>query len=125
MTKASTLLLYWCTLVALFLSLSGFLTVKTTQGIVFQFLFLPITLYFLFSAFRNLKSRTLDVNLSGRTTSIVVFVIIFAILLGLAIRNILAQPRLKSEQIKSSQEVEESVKSEKDTPLIFKREEDK
>ena len=125
MTKASTLLLYWCTLVALFLSLSGFLTVKNTEGIVFQLLFLPITLYFLFSVFRNLKSRTLDVNLSGRTTSIVVFVIIFAILLGLAIRNILAQPRLKSEQVKSSQEVEESVKSEKDTPLIFKREENK
>ena len=123
MTKTSTLLLYYCTLVALFLSLSGFLTVKTTEGIVFQLLFLPITLYFVFSVFRNLKSHTLDVNLSGRTTAIVVFLIIFAILLAVSIKNILAQRRLNNEQVKSSQSIQKPESSDKDNTLIIKQEE--
>jgi len=123
MTKASTLLLYYCTLFALFLSVSGFLTAKTSEGLIFQALFLPITLYLLVSVFRNLKSRTLDVNLSGRTTAIVIFLIIFAILLAISVKNILTQRRLNSEQVKSSQTIQNTESSDKDNILIIKKKE--
>lgn len=123
MSKASTLLLYYCTLIALFLSVSGFLTARTTESLIFQVMFLPITLYFLIGVFRNLKSKTLDVILSGRSTAIAVFIIIFTILLALAAKNILGQPGPNTEQVKSSQTTEKPESSEKDNTLIIPREE--
>lgn len=122
MSKASTLLLYYCAVIALFLSASGFLTAKSTEGYAFQLLFLPITLYFVFAVVRNLKSRSLDVTLSGRTVAVIIFLIIFAILMGFAIRNILTLRGSNNEQVKSSQTVDMPESSDKDNVLIIKKE---
>ena len=114
MSKTSNLLLYYCTVIALFMSVSGFLTSGGGDGLIFQFLFLPITLYFVFGVIRNLKSHTVDVNLNGRTTAMVVFSVIFLILLALAVKNIV--------QLKSPQPTQIPEKSEENT-LIIKPEE--
>jgi hypothetical protein len=118
----SILFLYWCTAVAVFLSVSGIITSQSSEGLIFQFFFLPITLYFVVSAIRNLKSQTLDVNLSGRKTTIIVFLVIFLFLTALAVKNILAARTPIGEQNKSPESGEGTSNSIKDDSLIFGQE---
>jgi hypothetical protein len=125
MSKASTLLLYYCTIISLFLSVSGIVAAQSSDSLIFQAIFLPVTVYFLISIFRNLKSHTLDVNLSGRTTVLTIFILIFAVLLFFAVKNIQAKAGTNNEQENSSQAPVSTEESEKDTPLIYTQKEAK
>ena len=91
MTKASSVLLYYCTLFAVFISVSGFISAQKTGAYPFQLVFLPVTLYFLASSVRRIGGGAPDVSLSGRKTSLIAAAIIFLILLGIAIKNIYVQ----------------------------------
>jgi len=62
MTKSGSLLLFWVTLLAVFISLTS-VTVKTAlPGQVFQILFIPVTIYLVYTLVNNWTSHTPALN---------------------------------------------------------------
>jgi hypothetical protein len=130
MSKVSNIFFYYCTIVALFITVSGFLASKALEGHAFQLIFLPITLYFVFAVMRNLaawvrKSKTgptLDVTLSGKKAVIVAFFIIFLTLLTIAIKNIFLSKGSKIEHNTPPLVTENSQSLDKEHVLVFKAE---
>lgn len=65
MTKSGSLLLFWVTLLAVFISLTS-VTVKTAlPGQIFQILFIPVTIYLVYTLVNNWTSHTPALNFQG------------------------------------------------------------
>ena len=84
---ASKIFLFLVTTTAVFISTSGFLT-SGSQSVLFQLLFLPVTLYLLYTSFAAIKYTRLDVVLSGRKLGLLFYLIIFSVLAIMAVGNI-------------------------------------
>src|SRR4030042_7202529 len=129
MNKVSAVFLYYCTLFAVFPSVSGFLASRTSPDApLFQLIFVPITLYLLFTSFKTTKdlvakgkSAVLDVNLSGRKTSLAVFFLVFALLLGIALKNIFFPSPVDSVLKNSPIVVDNTENTDKSNALVFKK----
>jgi len=129
MSKASAIFLYYCTLIAVFMSVSGFLASRTSPDApLFQLIFIPITLYFIFTSFKTTKglvgkehSAIFDVGLSGRKTSLVVFFLLFAVLLGIAVKNIFFSKSIENDVNTAPIVVQNTDNSAKENALVFKK----
>lgn len=103
----SKLFLFYSAILAVFITVSGLLTLKDVNGALFQLAFLPVTLFFLWAVvkeivnvFKKDKKKTTDyaVSLGGKKTEIVLGVLVFAFLTGLAAKNIFLNKSTTSEQ---------------------------
>lgn len=77
--------LYVCTLIALFISISGVASVRSALGLVFPILFFPVTGYLLYATISQIRNprKTAAVSLTAHPVAMVViffllFVVIFA-----------------------------------------------
>lgn len=84
---ASKIFLFVITAAAIFISISGFLT-SGGQNIVFQLLFLPVTLYLIHASFVVIKYSNFDVVLSERKGGLFFYLVIFFALAIIAISNV-------------------------------------
>ncbi len=62
MTKVSTLFLLWVTLLALFVSITGLQAQVDLPARIFQILFIPVTLFLIFSLLKHIVSHTPALN---------------------------------------------------------------
>lgn len=90
MRVTAKIFLYYCTLFAIFLGLSGFLSSRTAFGLATQGLFLPVLAYFLFASIAALRKRSLDVTFEQKRLHIVIALILFIILISISLTNILS-----------------------------------
>lgn len=89
-TKISTkIFLYFCTLAALFVSVSGFLTARGIEAYIFQLVFLPVTLFLLISTIKSLVNKNYSIGINISVNKAVVFTVLFIILSGISIKSIL------------------------------------
>lgn len=84
---ASKIFLFLVTAAAIFISISGFLT-SGGQNIIFQLLFLPVTLYLIYASFAVIKYLNLEVVLSERKGGIFFYLVIFFALAVIAVSNV-------------------------------------
>lgn len=71
------LFLYFCTLLSVLVSLSGFLSIKTINDLPFHLLFLPITLYLVITSFKSPS----HLFIPSHKKSLAFFLSVFVILL--------------------------------------------
>ncbi|KKU10506.1 MAG: hypothetical protein UX13_C0010G0006 [Candidatus Woesebacteria bacterium GW2011_GWB1_45_5] len=79
MRIASAIFLFYCTLVAVFLAVSGLLTTKGGLGFGTQVFFLPVFLYFLFAGIAGLRGK-LDLTFEGKKVHLMIAIVLFIIL---------------------------------------------
>lgn len=84
---ASKIFLFLVTAAAIFISVSGFLT-SEGQNFVFQFLFLPVTLYLIYTSFSAIKSSSPEVVFSEKKGGAFFYLIIFFTLVIIAVGNV-------------------------------------
>jgi len=84
---ASKIFLFIITAAAIFISISGFLT-SGGQNIVFQLLFLPVTLYLIHASFVAIKYSNFEVVLSERKGGLFFYLIIFFALAIIAVSQV-------------------------------------
>lgn len=84
---ASKIFLFLVTAAAIFISISGFLT-SEGQNIVFQLLFLPVTLYLIYASFAVIKYSNLEVVLSEKKGGLFFYLVIFFALAIIAVSNV-------------------------------------
>lgn len=90
------ILLFYCTLLALFMNISGLAAAKQTQDYLLQAVFLPITLFLIFSSFKTLTAQKKEKNQgvvpAGKPiTAIVLFS--FLLFLAFVARQTVSQPQ--------------------------------
>lgn len=121
----SKFLLYYSTLSALFLTLSGFLSVKHIENASFQLIFLPVTMFLFLETSKNLKSSLRKEDSTQNKESIknttswkkyIVFIVVFIILLGIGINNIFISSKGNKAQNTPTDATQSS------TPIIFEGE---
>ena len=113
------ILLYYSTVASLFLTLSGFISVKEIKNASFQLIFLPITMYLFLSASQEIKA-----NLRGEATPdetgpsgkkkkgvIMFFSILFLILISIGTLNLVQPNSLNNKPTPPP--------AQNSTPLIF------
>jgi len=83
MRLVSTIFLFYCSLVAVFLAVSGLLTSKGAFGIATQVIFLPVFLYFVWALILALRGR-LDLSLEGKRIQLIIAFVIFLVLITLS-----------------------------------------
>jgi hypothetical protein len=113
------LLLYYSAFAALFITISGFLSVKKVENASFQLIFLPVTMYLFLEVSRDLKKNLYKGKVTikekdpktKKRTSFYIFFIIYMILVGIGVNNIISA---RGESVDIQKTVDES------TPLIFK-----
>jgi hypothetical protein len=87
-------LLYYCTLFALFVTASGLVTTRTTEWLISQAIFLPVTAFLVISTiseFRGIKKLGRDssgVLISHKNKKLIVVFLLFLVLVSIAIVNL-------------------------------------
>jgi len=113
------ILLYYSAFAALFITISGFLAVKRVENASFQLIFLPVTMYLFLEVSKDIKSRldkrvqalAIDQPQKGGKASFIVFMIIYIVLIGMGVNNIISA---KNDSESTLPPTDAS------TPLIFK-----
>lgn len=90
MRIASAIFLFYCTLVAVFLAVSGLLTSSGGLGFGAQVFFLPVFLYFLFAGIGALRGK-LDLTFENKKAHLVIGIVIFLILITFSYLRIQGQ----------------------------------
>lgn len=88
---AGQLLLYFCTILAVFITVSGIVIATTMQGFLLQLLFLPITLFLVKSSFDQIirkKSSAPNITLKRSKSFFATSAIIFFLLMFIGIRSV-------------------------------------
>jgi uncharacterized protein YgiM (DUF1202 family) len=84
---ASKIFLFLVTATAIFISASGLLTSKG-QNIIFQLLFLPVTLFLIYSSLTALRQSSLEVVLSEKKSGLLLYSVIFFVLVIVGVNNV-------------------------------------
>lgn len=99
------LFLAYCTLLALFISLSGFVSAKETQDLLLQSAFLPVTLFLVYSFFKSFSNPgkneinpTPPSSKESRKTVIIITTIFF-ILIVVGGRKVISPPKKEINKI--------------------------
>src|SRR5579872_1543595 len=74
----------YCGVAAILITIATALTATNIVTIIFIILFIPVSSYFLISAFNSDP----EINLMPRKSEIIIIVIIFAVLLGIGFKNL-------------------------------------
>lgn len=82
------MLLVYCTLVAFFVVISGFLKAQSNAALITQAFFLPVALYFLFTSFKTIRGKSFDSEIGTTKLHIILALSIFTVLTAIAIANI-------------------------------------
>jgi Bacterial SH3 domain len=105
----SKVFLLYSAVLAVFITVSGILTLKDINSALFQLAFAPVTLYFLWAVVKEIinlfkkdkkKSTDYSVSVTGKKTEVILGILAFALLLGLGIKNIFFNTNTVSEQNK-------------------------
>lgn len=95
MKISAKILLYYCTLLSLALLASSFLA--KDKNPVFQLIFLPVAIYFVYKFITNFKNKNHDAeNVLKRRTILIGYAVLFIGLTGAALGTIYANPKLLS-----------------------------
>lgn len=73
-----------CALLATLVSISGFVVAKQPRDYIFQLVFLPVTVYLVYSVF-----QPVEVSLSDKKTAVMIVTAGFVILVSLGVLRIL------------------------------------
>ncbi len=88
-------LFYYCFALALFISISGILSIQNFEGFIYQILFLPVTFYFAYYFFRSLimkkpiPSFAFVSNFKVLTVASIIFFILLTYALVKTTQNVL------------------------------------
>ena len=85
------LLLYFCTLLAVFITISGIVIAKTMEGFLLQLLFFPITIFLVKSSFDQIfrkKNIAPNITLKRSKSFFATSMIIFFLLMFIGIRSV-------------------------------------
>lgn len=88
---AGQLLLYFCTILAVFITISGIVIAKTMQGFLLQLLFFPITLFLVKSSFDQIflkKNNAPNITIKRSKSFFLTSTIIFFLLMFIGIRSV-------------------------------------
>jgi len=100
------ILLFYCTLLAMFMNTSGLVAAKQTQDYLLQAVFLPVTLFLIFSSFKTLtarkKEKKQEIVPAGKPIAAIVL-FSFLLLLALVARQAVSQPQEIISPLSSSQ----------------------
>lgn len=90
---SKTILLYYSLFLAIFISASGIVASKSSNDLLFQLVFFPVTLYLLFTATANIRQKKQSDHpfLSSKKASIVA--LLFFFLLGVGVFQILTNSK--------------------------------
>lgn len=111
------ILFYYCTALALFISISGIVSSRSTSQLLMQLIFLPVTIYFCYSLIVQLtkKEKTSTDDAKIKRASVVFSILLLATFLTINIINIVNK---STKSIKTvSKNVPESKP--KPTPVSF------
>lgn len=111
---ASKIFLFLVTAIAIFISISGFLT-SGGQNIVFQLLFLPVTLYLVYSSFVVIKHSNLEVVLSQKKGGLFFYLVVFFALAIIAVNNF---AKLRQKETPTTSEEETKILTLSPTPTV-------
>lgn len=105
------ILLFYCTLLAMFMNISGLAAAKQTQDYLLQAVFLPVTLILIFSSFKTLtarkKEKKQEIVPAGKPIAAIAL-FSFLLFLAFAARLAVSQPK----------EIISPVSSSRNTPSI-------
>ena len=82
MKLTAKILLVYCTLTAVFITVSGFIAAKNTSDYLFQLIFLPVTLYFVV---KTLRMKNSDIDLTEKQPELIISIVLLIILLAICI----------------------------------------
>lgn len=88
MRIVARIFLFYCTLVATFLSISGFLNARSNFELITQAFFLPVTLYFIIASISSITKGEEEVTLEGKRVYLIISFVILMLLSGISIFNI-------------------------------------
>lgn len=126
-TFAARFILFYSTILAIFIVVSGILTLKSIEQALFQLAFLPVALYLLFTMGKEIKRMikkqepSSHVSLSGRKTEFIAGIIIFIALLIIGVKNLSST---SSAQNTRTETKENTVKSAESDPIVFEKKEE-
>ena len=92
--------MYLCTVLALFISISGIIMVQSLEGTIIQIMFLPITIYFVISSIKQLFYKghsSPNITLKSSKSFFITAVLVFFLLMFLGVRSI-AESDKKTEE---------------------------
>ena len=92
MRKLPLILFTYCLIVSLFIFISGIVTVKNNQELVFQLFFLPVVGYFFLGAFKLITKKgnyLPEISFNENPGRIIITMIIFITLFGLGLIKII------------------------------------
>jgi len=119
------ILFYYSAIASFLITISVVLTSQTLGPVIFAILFLPVTAYFIIEFFKQMHSlfspKTTpgsDLGSPPKKGETIIMVVIFLILLGVGIRNVIVLP--KNNQNSGTDQTPVPVSS----PLIFKTQEE-
>ncbi len=94
MNKYRKILFYYCFLISLFISISGILSTQNTSQLLFQLIFLPVTLYFSYSVLVQVIDKKDTVTKDKKTNGFAVFIAIvfFSFLLTISLIRVAKNP---------------------------------
>jgi len=79
------ILLYYCTVLAFFLNISGFLNAKQTNDYLLQFVFLPITAFLLINTFKSIFAPQKEKKTNTSAGKPVIAFVLFFLLLAVSL----------------------------------------
>lgn len=82
MKLTAKILLIYCFLMSVFVTISGFISARTTSDYLFQLIFLPVTLYFVV---RTVRMKNLDIDLTEKQPELIISIVLLVILLAICI----------------------------------------
>ena len=101
MKNYKKILFYYCFAIALFISISGILTSQNTTALLFQLLFIPITVYFVYSVLiqfidkKTKPTKSSSINRGGFFITIVLFLLLFVT----SVVRIVKKPHQENKQV--------------------------
>lgn len=99
---AGQLLLYFCTLLAVFITISGIVIAKTMEGFLLQLLFFPITLFLVKSSFDQIfrkKPTAPNITMKRSKSFFLTSTIVFFLLMFIGIRSVARSQSIDEENI--------------------------
>lgn len=132
MKIATSILFYYCSLLSLALLASSFLAKDNNP--VFQLIFLPVAVYFVYKFAANLKNKNNDTeNILQRRTVLIGYTVLFVGLTGAALGTIYTNPELlspvstsnNSQITQSNSDLEKNLSPSKVTETLITRQTEK
>ena len=116
-------LLFYSTLAAIFISISGLLSAPNTAGLLLQLIFLPVTLFLVIESVKAVKliflrSEDAKLNKLKITKGLLISSGIYLLLLGLAVKNI-SKTNRSQEQNNYAEEITSPEDTGEKPGLIF------